>query len=114
MSLTKEQIQANAIKSSLHKEHVPEWGSEVYIKKLGAAERLALAEALARSMKLVEYDSVIVQHCLADETGARIYGEDDLAAVMALPDYAVIERLARIVDKINLLKEEAVEELEKN
>ena len=88
---------------------VPEWGGDVYIKTLSGTERDAFEEAYAeQKMKAFRVRFLVLT--LADESGERLFGEGDIAA-LSDKSSIVINRLFEKAWSHNAFTNEAVEAL---
>lgn len=98
---------------------VPEWGGEVYISTMTAADRdsyeLSVANMQNGKMKtnMQNIRAKLVARCLVDEDGKRIFSEtqvDDLGKKSA----KVLDRLFDIASRINGINEADQVEIAKN
>lgn len=98
---------------------VPELGGTVVIQELTAAERDAFeASCVKRKGKKTEPDitnirAKLVVQAARDEAGARLFTDQDAAAIGALPA-STVNRLFEVASRLSGLTEEDVEELEGN
>jgi hypothetical protein len=98
---------------------VPEWGGEVYISTMTAADRdsyeLSVANMQNGKMKtnMQNIRAKLVARCLVDEDGKRIFPEskvDDLGKKSA----KVLDRLFEIASRVNGINEADQVEIAKN
>jgi hypothetical protein len=119
--LTKEQILAANDAAPVPVE-VPEWGGTVYVRPMSAGERDRWeGELIERTEKRKEsivkatenMRAVFLAKCLCDESGALLFGPEDIEA-LAGRSYRAVDRAFEAAQSINGLSEADVEELEKN
>lgn len=117
--LTKEQILAAA---DLPRKTVavPEWGGDVCVQGLSGTERDALEASLIvqrgknTSTNLNNLRAKLVQKCVVDpDTGGRIFGEADIAALGRLSAVA-LQRVFDVARELSGLADTDVEELTGN
>jgi hypothetical protein len=103
---------------SRQKVKVPEWGGEVYVRELTALEgakydawmygnkddKVALASG---------FNSVIVMLSACDESGARLFTDDDLESIQG-KNPSAINRIAEAALRLNKMREEDFEAEVKN
>jgi hypothetical protein len=118
--LTREQI----LSSTLPIEEVPtpEWGGSVFVRTVTVADRLALESAIERH-KADPFATVILVFTLCDEAGVPLFGEgqkrtpEEIAADVALLNHqnpAPMVRAAKVASRLNAIKSDDLDELEKN
>lgn len=88
---------------------VPEWGGEVFIKTLSGTERDAFEESYAEQ-KMKSFRIRFLVLTLADESGERLFGDADVAALGG-KNSVVINRLFEKAWSHNAFTNEAVEAL---
>ena len=97
--------------------NVPEWGGDVRVTELSAAERVKLEEAFfgpgAGQFSVRTYALQLVQRCAIDEAGARLFAPEDLDALGERSPVA-IDRVFQAALKVNGLLPGAVEDAGKN
>lgn len=110
MSL-RDQIKQAGIRKPV-KVHLPEWGFDVYVRVMTVGERDFYENLwLSRGTGGVkDFRSHYLVRVLCDETGKRIYGDDDVAEVAAL-DGSVLAKVFDIAAAHNKLTEADVREL---
>ena len=106
MSLTREQILAARHREDRKpvKVSVPEWGGDVYLRVMTVADQAALSE----DVKPLDMPVQVLLHCLVDETGNRLFGEDD-ADALAQEDFPLVLRLFSEAAKLNGLTSKELE-----
>ena len=99
---------------------VPEWGGEVIVRSLTGGERTAYEAAVSRmddkgnvrvNRGIVRARLVVLS--VVDETGQRVFRDDDAAALNA-KNAAAIERIFDVARRLSGMTPQDVEELEKN
>ncbi len=105
MSLTREEILASRKDRKPVRLEVPEWGGEVYVKVMSAADQAALSENVEAS----EFPIRVIIHCLVDEQGERILTDED-APELAKDDFPIIMRVFAFVAKLNGLSTKELED----
>lgn len=111
-----ETILAAAGKFKLEKVSIPEWGTDVWIRELKAGERDRIEgqQMTANGMaKYINFRSRVLVATLCDEQGARLFTDDQVEALAALPASGV-DRAFDVACRVNRLSESDVESLEKN
>ena len=121
MTLTKQAIlQAKDLR--IERVNVPEWGGEVCLKSITAAERGQIEAAAARFRESKGKDETfartftlkIVSMALCDENGNRLFDSDSDFAELAKKNAAVIARLAEVAQRLSGFAKEDLEVMEKN
>lgn len=83
----------------------PEWGGDVIIQELGAIDRDRLWPALLNDEGKndpVNLAGKVLVRCIVDETGARIFGDDD-AESLGKKSPVVINRLFKVAERLTVL-----------
>lgn len=94
---------------------VPEWDADIYIQEMTGSDRDQYEAALIDKSKLPTKEKLknmraeLVVLTAVDESGARIFSDDDIALVGA-KNAKVLSRLAETAQMINRLNDELVEE----
>ena len=109
MTLTREQILASRKGRKPVLLEVPEWGGEVYVRVLSAADQMVLSDGVEPKEMAIK----VILHCLVDEDGERIFGDDDVDE-LAKEDFPVIMRVFGFVAKQNGLSTKELEEAMEN
>lgn len=91
---------------------IPEWGGSVYIKRLTAAERLALSERTVGADG-ADFMALVLIACVVDADGQQLL-EDSDAALLAGKAGTVVQRLFNVADRLNGFTDRRARELEKN
>lgn len=81
------------------------WGEGIYMRVLSVDDQAKLAEATAQTEMPVQ----VILHCLVDETGERIFSDEDRAALGAFPFPEILQVFGQVA-KLNGL---STEELDK-
>lgn len=106
--LTKEQIAA----ASRHYETFQAWGGEVHIAELSATDLLAYEAGMQDAGKPLDNFVRLLCYTLVDESGARIFGDDDIALLFAR-DARTLMRLGVASMRINTLRMQDLDAAEK-
>jgi len=109
VTLTREQILASRKGRKPVLLEVPEWGGEVYVRVLSAADQMVLSDGVEPKEMAIK----VILHCLVDEDGERIFGDDDVDE-LAKEDFPVIMRVFGFVAKQNGLSTKELEEAMEN
>lgn len=113
MMLTKEQIRTVNDRRSIDVE-VPEWGGMVRLRSMDAADRIAYeAFRSAHAEAVEECAAFLLIRCAVDETGARLFADEDVAWLKD-KHRAVLVDLVNRASKLNVLDRADVEETRKN
>jgi hypothetical protein len=105
-SLTREQILARRNSRKPVREEVPEWGGEVWIRVLSAADQVKIAEAGGEAAL---GPARVLVAALVDEDGTRLFTDEDLPELMK-EDFPVIMRLFQRAAKVNGLTSAELDE----
>jgi hypothetical protein len=105
-SLTREQILARRNSHKPVREWVPEWGGDVWIRVLSAADQVEIAEAGGQAAL---GPARVLVAALVDEGGARLFTDEDLPELMK-EDFPVIMRLFQRAAKVNGLTSAELDE----
>jgi hypothetical protein len=98
---------------------VPEWGGDLFVATMSGAARDAWEQSLVirRNGKtepnLENMRARLAVACLVDEKGDRIFKDED-AAALGKKSSKVLERLAKVAQKLNGIGDSELEELEGN
>lgn len=94
---------------------VPEWGGDVKLASMTAAERLDYEALAARVDKGEKIDLLVhmLATCAVDDEGRKLFRPDDVAALQDKHP-AILFRLFRSAAALNALTPETVAALEKN
>jgi len=116
--LTREQIlQANDIATETVS--VPEWGGEVLVRALSGSQRDAFDDATLeqkgknRRVNLVNVRARLCAISIVDETGKRMFSDEDVRA-LGRKSAAALDRVFAAAQRLSGLTDEDVEELAKN
>lgn len=96
---------------------VPEWGGDVYVSEMTAAEQDRFSAELLRADKEGghpdNFRARYLAATLCDEQGNRLFSDTDVVE-LGRKSFAVIDRLFGIAQRTNGVTKEAAEEIEKN
>lgn len=98
---------------------VPEWGGCVLVKGMTGLERDELeASVVSRRGKQVDVNLInlrakMVAKCVVDETGARLFGEEDVRT-LGKKSAGALQRVFEVAQRLAGMSDEDVEELTKN
>lgn len=95
---------------------VPEWGGDVTVRMLTAADRDALSFSLIGpdgKTNTQDYKAKLVARCLVGEDGQRLFADDEVQLLGAKSAVA-LERVFVVADRLNQISNAAIEEAEKN
>jgi hypothetical protein len=98
---------------------VPEWGGEVLVRGLTGQERDAYEATIMRlngtnaQMNLMNARAKLVARSVIDESGERLFGDDDVA-LLAKKSAAALERVFNVAQRLSGLSKSDMEELSKN
>lgn len=115
MALSREQILSNKAKR-VEKIAVPEWGGDVFIREISAAERDAFELEMAKgkgSTVKPNFRGSLAALVLCDESGTRLFSNTDASQLGQMPSSGV-DRVFAAASKLNAFSKEDVDELEKN
>jgi hypothetical protein len=109
VTLTREQILASRGDRKPIRLEVPEWGGDVFVRVLSAADQMVLSDGVEPNEMALK----VIVHCLVTEAGDRIFGDDDVQE-LAKEDFPVIMRVFGFVAKQNGLSTKELEEAMEN
>lgn len=96
---------------------IPEWGGDVYVSEMTAAERDAFeAEWLKNKedgTETINLRARLVARVLCSDSGERIFTDSD-ADALGRKSAAVVDRLFAVAQRLNGMSAADVEQLEKN
>lgn len=107
----KDQILA-ANDKPIEKLFVPEWNLDVYIQVISAGERLAIEDAY-NSKREKDIMSLTVAYCLCDENGNRIFDPKKDISLLSQKSANALLTIFKAASKLNKMREDDVDELEK-
>ncbi len=116
--LSKEQI-LNANDIATEVVAVPEWGGEVRVRGLSAAERDRFEERIVKRegkharVILTDVRAKLAALSMVDERGERLFNDGEVA-VLTRKSAAALQRVFEVAQRLSGLTDEDVEELEKN
>lgn len=102
----------------LHKEWVPEWGVDVYLRTMGGVDRDDFdAEAHAArgpddAVNFVNLRGRLLVRCIVDKEGKRVFKSED-AEALGRKSARALERIFPIALKMNGLSKEDIDALKK-
>jgi len=114
-TLTKEQILAAHDLKRLRVD-IPEWEGHVFVKTITAAERDSFENAIYGSKKRLDITNVrarMTSIATVDETGKRLFDESDIKA-LGKKSAVALDRIFMAACKLNGMRPDDIEELEKN
>jgi len=114
-TLTKEQILGAHDLKRLRVD-IPEWDGHVFVKTITAAERDGFENAIYGSKKRLDISNVrarMTAISTVDETGKRLFSEKDIKA-LGQKSAMALDRIFMAACKLNGMRPEDIEELEKN
>lgn len=95
---------------------VPEWGGEVLVRGLTAAERDAFEASIVKrrgqktEMDLRNMRARLVAMCVVDEQGNRLFSDQDVEA-LGRKSASALDRIFEVAQRLSGLRPEDVEEL---
>lgn len=117
--LTKEQI-LKADRKKTVDITVPEWGGSVRLQELSASDRdmweaesFTFAENGEAKFNPKHARARLVVRCIVDDTGRRMFTDDEVAAIGSL-SAATVQKLFNAARKLNAISAEDMRELEGN
>lgn len=116
--LTKQQIlDAQDIKTETVS--VPEWGGEVRVRALSAAERDQFEDKVVKRdgkrsrVVLTDIRARLAAICMVDEAGKRLFSDAEMAE-LTKKSAAALQRVFEVAQRLAGITDEDTEELEKN
>ncbi len=84
---------------------MPEWSGSVVVRRLTATEYLALVQRIKADSDRAVFHWI----CAAtfDESGSRVFTDDDAVTIEKREDFVVVERLIEAILRLNPQKEAA-------
>ena len=114
--ISKEQILARR-PSRIEAVLMPEWEGTAYVREMSAAERDAFEANQISQRKegkdLLHFRAKMVARTVCDVSGARMFSDDEVESVSALP-ITEVDRLFQVALKLNALTPKDVEDISKN
>lgn len=113
--LTREQI-LSADDRKRETVQVPEWGGEVSVSNMCGSDRDAFEESIIGSdgkPTLRDMRAKLVARCIVDESGSRIFSDEDVTA-LGRKSAAALDRCARVAQRLNLIGDKELEEIKGN
>jgi hypothetical protein len=95
---------------------VPEWGGTVLIAAMNGTVRDAWEQSLIGPKGKVNIENVrarLVAYTAVDEHGNRVFTEEDIERLGG-KSAAVLERLCKVAQRLNLLTEQELEDVQGN
>jgi hypothetical protein len=118
MTLTRDQILAAPdLKTEIVA--VPEWGGEVIVRMMTAAERddfeskLFIGEGDKRRVNQANFRARLCSICLVDDSGDRLFKVEDVDA-LGRKSAAALERVFEAAQRLNGMGEKAVDAAKKD
>jgi hypothetical protein len=104
----------------IEKVPVPEWGGDVCVRSITAAERGLIEAAAAQFSKskgnndfAKSFTVTFAAKAMCDEKGERIFRDDEVA-LLAAKNASAISRIAEVAQRLSGFSKKEMEELEKN
>jgi hypothetical protein len=99
--------------------HVPEWGGDVYIRTLSAADRDNYSGSIQATEKekpnVENFRARLVARCLCGEDGSPFYADAEVGATtIGGANSAAIEKIFQACRKLNAMTDKDLAEMEKN
>lgn len=99
--------------------NVPEWGGDVCIRTLSAADRDFYSGSIQATEKekpnVANFRARLVARCLCDPEGNPMYPDPEQGAkTLGAGNSAIVERVFQACRKLNAMTDEDLEALEKN
>lgn len=91
---------------------VKEWGGDVFARALSADEREEF-ETFASGKPKSGIQAHLLAICLVDESGNRLFNDDDVIA-LGKKNGAPVGRIFKSIMKLNAMTDDEMKELEKN
>ncbi len=114
MILTKQQILES---NDLKRETVPvkEWGGSVIVQALSGVSRDAFEQSLVHDGKtdLINVRAKLVARCVVDESGMRLFSEEDIEA-LGQKSARALERISKVAQRLNGMGDKELEEIRGN
>ena len=98
---------------------VPEWGGEVRVRGLSAAERDGFEEQVVKRegkrtrVILKDVRAKLAALCMVDEDGVRMFSDAEVGE-LTRKSAAALERVFKVAQRLSGITDDDVEELEKN
>jgi hypothetical protein len=116
--LTREQI-LEARDMRVEKVKVPEWGGEVFVRSLTAAERddfegsIVTRDGSKLDFSIANIRAKLVARTVCDEAGNRIFTDADIL-LLGEKSAEPVDRIYDVAQRLSGLSDKDMEELEKN
>lgn len=91
---------------------IPEWGGSVFVGTMSGTERDSWEQEILGENRVNARALLAVRVCV-DEAGRRIFGDDD-AVSLGEKSGAALERIAKVAQRLNLLRRSDVEDAKGN
>ena len=89
---------------------VPEWGGDVYVRTMNGTDRDAFeASLIGKEGRLENVRARLVSLAVCDESGSRLFGDADVAALGAKSAKA-LDRVFAVAQRLNGIGAEQVEQ----
>lgn len=114
MFLTREQI-LESLDLPTTVVEVPEWGGAVHVTTLSAFDRIEWEQQTFPNGEVdsKKYATALVARCVVDESGARLFTDEDIEA-LGRKSLRALNRVREAATKLNALTGPDVDGLEKN
>lgn len=113
--LTKDEVFSNG---KLKKElvNIPELGGDLIVSEMNGSGRDMWEQSLQardKQGRLVNTRAKLVASTVVTDTGARMFGDDDIERLGGLPS-SILDRLCDVAQRLNRLRPEDVQDDKKN
>lgn len=101
---------------TIERVNVPEWGCEVCVRTMSAAERDAFEASYLGQDDIARMANVRARFCcliICDDEGGRVFDDED-ADALGKKSASALDRIFEVGQRLNGLSANDVEELEKN
>lgn len=113
--LTRDMIlEADDLKTETVK--VPEWGGEVRVRMMTAADRDVYEQRLFQSREggtIKNIRATLAAMCLVDDEGGRMFNEDDIE-ILGRKSASALNRVFEAAQRLNRITDDDLEELQGN
>ncbi len=93
--------------------NIPELGGDIIVSEMTGAERENWENSIEEKGRRTNLRAKLLVASLVDESGSRLFSQDDIEAVSKLP-FSIIEKLCDISSKLNGFTSKEIDTAEKN